>query len=102
MWPTYEELKEVKDHKQYTLFIPLTGGYFRLVRNEDGENNIALDYIEGGYLSSINRRFQSNYCFSKLYKFNKKNYQGLFSLYKKMLTIFQKELKEYIYELNNA
>ena len=99
MIPTYEDLKEQKDYKSYILFMPLMGGYFRLVRNEDGENNIAIDYLECGFLSNISRRFRSNYQFSKLYKFNKKNYQGLISLYKKMIFALQEEVNEHVKNL---
>lgn len=98
--PSYEELKEIKTYKTYNIFFPIFGGYFRLTINEDGERNIAIDYLEGGYLSSIIRKFDSNYSFSKLYKFNKKNYEGLVRLYKQMLKAAYKELGEQIE--NNA
>lgn len=92
MIPSYEELKQIKTYKTYTLFFPLIGGYFRLTINEDGISNIAIDYLEGGYLTYINRDFKSNYCFSKLYKFNKKNYDGLIKLYKRMLQMTYDEI----------
>lgn len=94
--PTYEELKEIKTYKTYDIFFPVFGGYFRLTVNETDERNIALDYLEGGYLTSIIRNFNSEYSFNKLYKFNKKNYQGLINLYKKMLKVAYEELGEEI------
>ena len=62
--PTYEELKEIKTYKTYDIFFPVFGGYFRLTVNEDGERNIAMDYLEGGYLSNIIRNFNSEYIFN--------------------------------------
>ena len=59
-----------------------------------------MDYLEGGYLSSIIRNFNSEYIFNKLYKFNKKNYNGLLKLYKEMLEVAYKELGEQL--KNNA
>ena len=56
--------------------------------------------MEGGYLCSIIRKFNSEYEFSKLYKFNKKNYNGLLKLYKEMLEVAYKELGEQL--KNNA
>lgn len=96
--PSYEDLKQIKSYKTYDIFFPIIGGYFRLTINEDGVNNIALDYIEGGYLQYINHNFNSNYHFSKLYKFNKKNYEGLLKLYKKMLKIMYEDIEK---ELKN-
>ena len=98
--PTYEELKEIKEYKTYDIFFPAFGGYFRLTINEYNERNIALDYLEGGYLCGIIRKFNSEYAFSKLYKFNKKNYNGLLKLYKEMLEVAYKELGEQL--KNNA
>lgn len=98
--PTYEELKDIKTYKTYDIFFPVFGGYFRLTINEDGERNISIDYLEGGYLSSIVRNFNSEYIFNKLYKFNKKNYNGLLKLYKEMLEVAYKELGEQL--KNNA
>ena len=76
------------------------GGYFRLTINEYNERNIAIDYLEGGYLCGIIRKFNSEYTFSKLYKFNKKNYNGLLKLYKEILEVAYKELGEQL--KNNA
>ena len=98
--PTYEELKEIKTYKTYDIFFPVFGGYFRLTINEHNERNIALDYLEGGYLCGIIRKFNSEYTFSKLYKFNKKNYNGLLKLYKEMLEVAYRELGEQL--KNNA
>ena len=92
--PTYEELKQIKEEKTYWLFDCLCGGYFRLTINEDGKHNIALDYLEDGYLHSIIRNFNSNYSFSILYKFNKKNYEGLVKLYKLMLETLLNDVKK--------
>lgn len=94
MIPSYEELKEMTDYKTYLLYFPVIGGYFRLTRNEDGKNTIALDYLEGGYLTSIIRRIDSDYILNKLYKFNKKNYTGLTKLYVNILEMAYKDLKE--------
>ena len=94
--PSYEELKNIKTYKTYDIFFPIIGGYFRLTINEDNKRNISIDYLEGGYLSSIIYNFNSNYSFNKLYKFNKKNYQGLISLYKKMLKTTYNELEKEI------
>lgn len=91
--PTYEELKEIKEEKTFSLFFPIIGGYFRIKINEDGRRNIALDYMEGGFLAYINRNFKSKYKFSHLYSFNKKNYEGLIKLYKEMLNIMLEETK---------
>lgn len=93
--PSYEELKQIKEHKIYSLYFPLIGGYFRLVINEEGEHNIAIDYLEKGYLSYINYKFGTDYSFSRLYKFNKKNYDGLVKLYKKMINVLYEEVKNY-------
>ena len=93
--PTYEELKQIKEYKTYYLYDCLCGGYFRLTINEDGEHNIALDFLNGGYLGYIHRNFTSNYNFSHLYKFNKKNYEGLIKLYKDMLN-------QLLYDVNEA
>lgn len=89
--PTYEELKQIKEEYTYSLYCPIIGGYFRIKINEDGEKNIALDYLEGGFLAYIHRNFNSKYSFSHLYKFNKKNYAGLIKLYKEMLSKMLKE-----------
>jgi len=96
MIPSYEELKEMKDYKCYYLYFPIIGGYFKITRNEDGENNISLDYLEGGYLSGINHSFlkDSDYKINKLYKFNKKNYTSLVKLYVKILKNSYKDIKE--------
>ena len=94
--PTYEELKTIKEYYTKDLYFPIYGGYFRLTLNEDGRRTLAIDYLEGGYLSSIIHNFDSSYSFSKLYPFNKKNYEGLVKLYKQMLKIAQQELNEYI------
>lgn len=91
--PTYEELKQIKEEYTYSLYYPIIGGYFRLKLNEDGRKNIAIDYLEGGYLAYINRNFKSNYRFSHLYKFNKKNYEGLVKLYKEFLNKMLEEVK---------
>lgn len=96
--PDYEELKKIKEEYTYSLYFPIIGGYFRLKLNEDGRRNIAIDYLEGGYLAYINRDFKSNYRFSHLYKFNKKNYEGLVKLYKEFL---EKMLKEIEFEVEN-
>lgn len=93
MIPSYEELKELKTHETFTLFMPIIGGYFRLSINEDG-NNISIDYLEGGYLSGIMRKIDSKYKFNKLYKLNKVNYNGLIDLYKKLLKASYLEIKE--------
>lgn len=92
--PSYEDLKSEKNEKHYSLWFPPFGGYFRIVRNEDDENNISLDYLESGYLSGIVGKYKSNYKFNKLYKFNKKNYEGLVSLYKQVLIRTKNELDE--------
>ena len=94
--PTYEELKSIKEYYTKDLYFSIYGGYFRLTINEDNRHTIALDYLEGGYLSSIIHNFNSSYSFSKLYPFNKKNYEGLVKLYKQMLKIAQQELNDYI------
>lgn len=91
--PTYEELKQIKEEYTYSLYYPIIGGYFRLKLNEDGRKNIAIDYLEGGYLVDINRNFKSNYRFSHLYKFTKKNYEGLVKLYKEFLNKMLEEVK---------
>lgn len=91
--PTYEGLKQIKEEYTYSLYYPIIGGYFRLKLNEDGKKNIAIDYLEGGYLAYINRNFKSNYRFSHLYKFNKKNYEGLVKLYKEFLNKMLEEVK---------
>lgn len=91
--PTYEYLKQIKEEYTYSLYYPIIGGYFRLKLNEDGRKNIAIDYLEGGYLAFINRNFKSNYRFSHLYKFNKKNYEGLVKLYKEFLNKMLEEVK---------
>lgn len=95
--PTYEELKQIKEEKSYWLFECLCGGQFILTINEDGQHNITLDYIDGGFLGHIDRNFNSNYKFSTLYKFNKKNYDGLIKLYKLMLKTLLSDVKK---ELN--
>ena len=100
MIPTYEELKQIKEYKVYLLYFPSIGGYFRLTLNEDGERNIAIDYLENGYLSYINYNFKSNYRFSHLYKFNKKNYNKLVKMYKEMLIKLYDEVGKQI-GLNN-
>lgn len=91
--PTYEDLKQIKEEYTYSLYYPIIGGYFRLKLNGDGRKNIAIDYLEGGYLAYINRNFKSNYRFSHLYKFNKKNYEGLVKLYKEFLNKMLEEVK---------
>ena len=91
--PTYEYLKQIKEEYTYSLYYPIIGGYFRLKLNEDGRKNIAIDNLEGGYLAFINRNFKSNYRFSHLYKFNKKNYEGLVKLYKEFLNKMLEEVK---------
>lgn len=91
--PTYEYLKQIKEEYTYSLYYPIIGGYFRLKLNEDEKKNIAIDYLEGGYLAYINRNFKSNYRFSHLYKFNKKNYEGLVKLYKEFLNKMLEEVK---------
>lgn len=93
MIPSYEEIKNITTYKTYSLFFPIIGGYFRLTINEDSEHNIALDYLEGGYLQNIIRDLNSKYRFNKLYKFNKANYNGLINLYKKLLKEAYLELK---------
>lgn len=102
MIPSYEDLKLVKEHKEYILFFPPFGGYFRLVVNEDEPKNIAVDYLYGGYLSSVNYTFDSEYHFNRLYKLNKKNYQGLVKLYKKMLKTSKEKFDSYILELEGG
>ena len=94
-FPTYEELKEMKDYKCYHLYFPIIGGYFKITRNENG-NDISLDYLEGGYLSYINHSFlnDSVYKLNKLYKFNKKNYTNLVKLYVKILENSYNDIKE--------
>ena len=92
--PTYEELKEIKEYKTYDILFPVFGGYFRLTINENNKRNISIDYLERGYLCGIIRKFNSEYAFNKLYKFNKKNYNGLLKLYKEMLEVAYKELGE--------
>lgn len=101
MLPTYEEIKATKEYKCWYLYETFIGGYFRLTIHENNENTIAMDYLDSnGYLSFINRKLRSNYHFSKLYKLNKKNYDGLISLYKKMLLELQKDLNKHMEELN--
>ena len=92
--PSYEELKQIKEEKKFYIYQPLIGGEFRITINEDYGHDIALDYLEDGYLSFINYNFKSDYEFSHLYKFNKKNYEGLIKLYKEMLNVLLKEVKE--------
>lgn len=92
-FPTYEELKQIKEEKTFWLYESLIGGYIRLRINEDGEKNIALDFLDGGYLNYIHYRFKSNYKFSHLYKFNKKNYEGLYKLYKEFLNVLLKKVQ---------
>lgn len=94
--PTYDEIKKIKEYYTIDLYFPIYGGYFCLTLNEDGNHTIAIDYLEGGYLSNILHKFDSQYSFSKLYPFNKKNYEGLVKLYKQMLKIAQQELTDYI------
>lgn len=100
--PTYEELKQIKEEKTFSLYYPMIGGYFRLKINEDGNKNIALDYLEGGFLAYIHRNFKSKYQFSHLYKFNKKNYEGLIKLYKEMLEKLYKETQMVLERVNHG
>ena len=100
--PTYEELKQIKEEYTFSLYFPLIGGYFRIKINEDGRRNIAIDYLEGGYLTYIHRNFKSNYRFSHLYKFNKKNYVGLIELYKEMLIKLKEETETTLEKLNEV
>ena len=93
--PTYEELKSIKEEYSHTLLYLLDGGYFRIKINEDGRKNIAIDYMDGGFLCYIHRGFKSKYSFSRLYRFNKKNYEGLKKLYLEMLY-------EYELDIHNA
>ena len=97
--PKYEDLKKIKECKHYSLYFPVQGGYFRLTINEDSNNevgsrNISLDYMQSGYLCYICYNFNSNYKINNLYKFNKKNYQGLIKLYIKILEEMFKSVKE--------
>ena len=92
--PTYEELKQNKEERSYWLFECLCGGQFILTINEDGQHNIALDYFDGCNLGSIFRNFNSNYDFNTLYKFNKKNYEGLVKLYKTMLRTLLNDVRK--------
>jgi len=88
MIPSYEELEKIDGYKTYDLYFPIIGGYFRLTINEEYggyKRNIAIDYIEGGYLASILYNTKNNYTISRLYKFNKRNYNGLVKLYKEIL-----------------
>lgn len=94
IFPTYEELKNMKDYKTYSIWFPPIGGYFQLTRNEDGKNTIALDYIEGGYLCGILTVFKSKYHFNKLYKFNKTNYNGLIKLFWEMIQYSYKDISK--------
>ncbi len=96
--PTYTELKGIKEEKTYWLFDCFCGGYFRLKINEDGKHNIALDFLDGGFLNYIHRDFNSKYKFSHLYKFNKKNYEGLIKLYITMLETLLNDVKKELYK----
>ena len=100
--PAYEELKQIKEEYTFSLYYPLIGGYFRIKINEDGRRNIAIDYLEGGFLAYINRNFKSNYKFSHLYKFNKKNYEGLVKLYKEMLIKLKEETETTLEKLKRG
>lgn len=93
MIPNYDMLKAEKKYKTYTLYTPVFGGYVRLTINEDGEKNIALDYIEGGYLTGVAYGHKNDYCVNKLYKLNKKNYNGLMTLYRMLLEAEMIEVK---------
>lgn len=95
-FPTYEEVKETDRFTEWRLFTPTIGGYFRLVTNEDGEKNIALDYLEGGYLRGIIYKFSETHRLNHLYKLNKKNYTALMKMYKNIIDIYYKEISDYI------
>ena len=67
--PTYEQLKQIKEEYTYSLYYPIIGGYFRLKLNEDGRKNIAIDYLEGGYLALDVNNNVSTTKFSEIIKF---------------------------------
>lgn len=96
--PLYEELKPIKEYHKFILYSPMIGGYFRLVINEDNRNNVALDYLEGSYLKSILLDFKSEYQVNRLYKMNKKNYEGLVKLYSQIIEMMYKDILNYIEE----
>ena len=94
MIPSYEEIKALKEHKVYDLYSCSIGGNFRLSINEVDGHSLSIDYLSGGYLAYPTRKFESNFKFSKVYKLNKKNYQGLVELYNNMLYLIIEEIND--------
>lgn len=97
--PPFEELESIKEHKIYSLYFPFTGGYFRLVINEDDKHNISLDYIgEEGFIHGYPRlKVKGKYTFNTLYRFSKTSYIGLRNMFIKFLINYKKDIDE---ELN--
>ena len=91
--PSYEELKQLPKDKQYKwhLFDIWGSGYLRFTYNEDCENKISVDYLENGYLHSLNLpiRLKTTIIENKLYPFNKVNYNKII----KFIEIIKQEIK---------
>lgn len=79
-FPSYEDLKNLSINNEYYFIIKCLLGTvcLRFSYNEDYNRKISLDYMENGYLHSINLpSYGLKIELNRLYTLNKTNYKNL-------------------------